>query len=494
MKRIFIVGDIILDTYIYGNVTRVSPEAPIPVLSVFDSDYRLGGAGNVAANVVSLGAQAAGLFIVGNDSAGGKLRKMLTDAGVGDEWIHVIEGLSTVEKKRIVGNDQQLARLDYEEKLCLDDITEQTVLESIKSGVAWGDITIISDYGKGLCAPSICGEVIQECLRQKKPVLVDPKGRDWKKYSGATIITPNMKELNSFSGQAVANEDKDIEAAYLEFPRQLDVDFVLLTRSEKGMTLFDGKGVTHIEARAQDVFDVSGAGDTAIAALAVSLDNDLSNIVAAVSRANVAAGIAVSKRGTAIVSEAELFNELIGKTSILEDKIFRISDRARLESRIQEWRMEGKTIATTGGCFDIIHRGHVQLLNKASALADCLVVVVNSDDSIRRLKGIDRPINSEVDRAFVLASLASVDAVVMFDPALDAELIDSTDLANLSSTEKEIAKEAPMGVLKIIAPDIHVKGGDYNVNQVPEAIYAQSFVSIPLVDGYSSSSLIEKMM
>ena len=479
-----------LDGYTYGSVGRVSPEAPVPVVSVAREEDKLGGAGNVAANVVALGSEAIAVFALGDDRDGGRARELLEDGGIDCSRLVHDGSVETIRKERVVGNGQQVVRLDYRDNIAVSGPLEERLRSAIESAIEEIDVAVISDYGKGTCTPMLCGELITMCRTRGVPVIVDPKGLDWDKYRGATIITPNLKEMNLFAGTSVRNEDFSVESNFGGMPERLGVDRVLLTRSERGMTLFGEESVMHIRSRVRDVFDVSGAGDTVVAALAVSLGAHGAEIAEAVGIANTAAGIAVGKPGTATVTLHELRSAVEGSAAIAQGNIMDASETSRLEALISSWRSAGETIVTTNGCFDLIHRGHIQLLSEASKLGDRLVVVINSDASVKRLKGESRPLNSSPDRAVVLASMSYVDAVVVFDPAADNANLTDAEWNAVPGDLLETARESPIGVIKAIRPDVHVKGGDYSPDAVPEAIFAGRFASIPFVKGYSSTNLI----
>lgn len=491
-KRILIYGDAMLDTYIHGSVSRISPEAPIPVLQVSWKEEKIGGAGNVANNLSALNVVAGGFFLWGNDADAIVLKSLLEKNGVDTQWAINDDSLRTIKKERVICKNQQIVRMDYNDTYSISQDLREKIFERLPSAIQWADIVIISDYGKGACEEAICKAIIRHAREEKKPVIVDPKGRNWEKYRGATVITPNMSEINLYSGTNVKNENAEIEANYADMYETLGISYLLLTRSEKGMSLIGKDTMTHIEAVQREVFDVSGAGDTVVAALAATLKPDLSNIRHAVNVANIAAGIVVGKPGTAVVSKKELYDALNSRGEQSGAKVFHMDDPLPLQEQLARWRAAGEKIVTTNGCFDIVHRGHVSLLNHAKAYADRLIVAINADASVKRLKGPSRPINNEEDRAFVIASMKCVDAVVIFNPLKDNQQIPAEEYAQLTEEQIAIAKEAPMGVLRLIRPDVHAKGGDYVREGVPEAMYAADYEAIPFVDGYSTTKAIEK--
>lgn len=487
-----IIGDAMLDTYIYGQVERVSPEAPVPVICPDREVQALGGAANVARNAAALGAEVTALFALGADESAERIKAELVVYGISDRSIVETKEQETIRKTRVVGNGQQLVRIDYCDKYLIDEELQEKLISKAKQLLQDQDIVIISDYGKGTCTNEICRSLIEKCREWNKPVIVDPKGTDWSKYRGASVITPNMKEINAFSGRMVENTSDAVEENYSGFHHEIGVDNLLITRSAEGMSLINDKGISHIPAQGQEVYDVSGAGDTVAAALAAALRPDMSNLEEAVRIANIAAGIVVARPGTAVVSEEEIKAKLAGERRSLEDKIYTLSDYDRLKERIELWKAAGEKIVTTNGCFDILHKGHIKLLKEAKKQGDKLIAAVNSDESVKRLKGESRPVNNEHDRACVLAALEAVDAVVIFDPQKTQVKLGAGKDERLT-TAAITAVEAPMELLRMIEPDIHVKGGDYREDEVPEAVYADKLVLIDLEYGYSTTQTIERM-
>lgn len=492
--RILVLGDAILDTYVHGKVTRISPEAPIPVVCPIREDDRPGGAANVACNAAALGAQVTALFVVGADDRAQILMDKLTDYRVDTAYLYQSDGQHTINKVRLLGNGQQIARVDVYDGYTLDEAAINGLLTRFRAALGEQDVIVLSDYGKGICTEIVCREIIRLSREQGKPVIVDPKGTVWEKYRGATVITPNMKELNTFSGKAVANEDTAIEIAYRGFGWELGIRYLLLTRSEQGMSLLTDDAVLHIPTQAQKVNDVSGAGDTVVAALAFRLGQDASNIMAAVRFANAAAGVVVGKPGTATVSMDEILTRML-QTSMSpeEPRIFTAADMRALDSHLECWRSEGKTVVTTNGCFDVLHVGHLRVLQEAKRQGDCLIVAINADAAVRHLKGSQRPINGEKERATMLLSLRYVDAVVIFDPAQESDTLTAAERQRLTPKALAAASQAPMGLMRRICPDVHVKGGDYAPEDVPEAIFAKRLVLVPFVEGHSTTAILEHM-
>jgi D-beta-D-heptose 7-phosphate kinase/D-beta-D-heptose 1-phosphate adenosyltransferase len=426
--RVLVLGDIMLDRYWEGPTSRISPEAPVPVVKVEQITDRPGGAGNVALNIAALGTAARLGGHSGDDEMADSLQDMLTGAGV-DCVFTRLSGHPTTTKLRVVSRQQQLIRLDFEEPTPPDGAVVPTLAESLPTQLDGCQVLVLSDYAKGaLAAP----QALIECARARGiPVLVDPKGSDFAPYRGATLLTPNLAELEAVTGRCAT--EAELVARGEQLMAELDLQALLVTRGEHGMTLLrPGKKELHMPARAREVFDVTGAGDTVIAVLAAAIAAG-AGLPQAVGLANIAAGIVVGKLGTAAVSAPEL------RRAVQQDQG---SERGavtleQLEVALADARSHGERVVFTNGCFDIIHAGHVAYLEQARELGDRLVVAVNSDDSVRRLKGRGRPINPADRRMAVLAGLEAVDWVVSFEA------------------------DTPRELLHCLRPDILVKGGDY---------------------------------
>lgn len=492
-NRVLIIGDAMIDTYIYGNVERVSPEAPVPVVCPSRKVNCLGGAANVAQNAASLGAEVMAVFVIGDDENGQTLQAMLESSGIDCTFLCRESEQRTIHKMRIVGNNQQIARIDWHDRYSLTQDTEKKLFSAVRSVIEGIDIIVLSDYGKGTCTERICRDVIRAARNNHKPVIVDPKGTSWEKYAGASIITPNLKEMNTFSGIKVPNISEEIETAYKDICGAIHIENVLLTRSEGGVTLLQEGKVSHFPAKAREVFDVSGAGDTVVAALASVLDVDMDNLIDSVEIANIAAGLAVAKPGTATVTLEEVHNEIArADRDEIRGKIYTEAEWDRLLQTVRFWRTTGDRIVTTNGCFDILHRGHIRLLEEAHKFGTRLIVAVNSDDSVKRLKGAARPINAEADRAYLVAALGMVDAVVLFDPRRAPYALSDDQRAGMSANAQAACAEAPMRLMALLSPDVHVKGGDYNLTDIPEAIFAKETKCVPFENGYSTTGTIQK--
>lgn len=466
--RAAVIGDVMADRYIFGSVNRISPEAPVPVNLVQSEKSVLGGAANTAANLAALGCRVYAAGMRGEDENGKILHGLFRQSGIDDSGILVRKEYSTITKMRILGARQQMMRLDFERKEPLDEKGLQSVLQWLENRHDEGlDCIILSDYGKGFITPQLAQEVIRRGHRWKLPVLVDPKGSDWHKYTGAYGITPNLKELSDCCGRAICNEDEDIEREGVLIREKYHLKYLFVTRSEKGITSIGSKEIIHCPAMARDVFDVSGAGDTVMAVLAAALAAGRDSETA-LKLANTAAGIAVSRVGTYPVRREEVLDAWENEERDLR-KNYRPLTWEEAEGKVARWKEKGETVVFTNGCFDILHRGHVTYLQQAAALGDHLIVGLNSDDSVRRLKGAERPVNGEMDRAFMLAALRFVDDVVLF------------------------TEDTPKELLSHLRPDILVKGGDYRPEEVAGREYAGRVDILPFVDGYSTTETIEKI-
>jgi D-beta-D-heptose 7-phosphate kinase / D-beta-D-heptose 1-phosphate adenosyltransferase len=456
--RILIVGDLMLDRYHFGTVSRISPEAPVPVVKVTRSSDTLGGAGNVANNGSHLGASVALIGPLGDDENGARVKALCRQRNINLTVIPL--GAPTITKTRIIGEHQQIVRIDVEEEFRFSAVNfafaKKTILEKIK----WATIVVLSDYGKGFCCDELCALVIGGAKKQGLPVIVDPKGPRWAKYSGATVITPNVKELSDIALRPIKNDDIAIAAAAGAVRKKFRIDSLLVTRSEKGMSLINNRSVEHFPTHAREVFDVSGAGDTVVATLAASLACGRSLRESAL-LANKAAGIVVGKIGTAPIELEEL------RAAIDTQRNPKLFDRQALVKRCDLERGRGKRIVFTNGCFDVLHRGHLHLLLEAKRLGNVLVVALNSDASAVALKAA--PINSETDRAHLMAAIDAVDFITIFN------------------------EKTPLTLIQAIRPDVIVKGGNYKVKEILGREYAGKAVVIPHLKGYSSEEIARKI-
>ena len=467
-RHVAVIGDIMLDKYISGQVSRISPEAPVPVNLVRTERSVLGGAANTAHNLAALGCHVYIAGVTGADDSGSEVSALLSDAQVDKSGVFTLAEYKTTTKVRILGARQQMMRLDFEEPCRAGSVIEQKIFSWVQNLAGQHmDSIVISDYGKGLITPSLAQQIITYARERGIPVLVDPKGSNWDKYDSAYAITPNLKELSDCVGYAVPNEDGAVEEAGRAVLEKYHLDNLLVTRSEKGISSVQNDRVTHCPAKAQDVFDVSGAGDTVMAVLAAAVGSGL-DTETILNLANTAAGISVSRVGTYSVKREEVLARWKE-----EEGGFRHTEGAvsweEAEAMISYWKSRGEKVVFTNGCFDILHRGHLTYLAEAAELGDHLIIGLNSDDSVRRLKGSHRPVNGEADRAFMLSALRFVDAVVLF------------------------SEDTPEKLLSCLKPDILVKGGDYQPEEVAGRQYAGEVRILPFVDGYSTTDIIAKI-
>jgi D-beta-D-heptose 7-phosphate kinase / D-beta-D-heptose 1-phosphate adenosyltransferase len=466
--RILIVGDVMLDRSIWGDVDRISPEAPVPVLRSVRTTSAPGGAANVAMNLVGLGVSVAQAGFWGDDAEMRELRGLLAPAKV-DLSGMIASCHPTISKTRITARNQQLLRLDVESAEPRPAAEHQALLERSLELVRTADAVILSDYDKGALSAPLCQAVIAHARQRRIPVLADPKGRDFSKYAGATTICPNLKELGLVTG--IPSRDlAPLLAAAQELVGQLGIDYMTVTMSEKGIRILYRDSVFHSPTRARQVFDVTGAGDTVIATLAASLAGGL-DPETAVTLANIAAGIVVAKTGTAPISRHELVAEFTASSQMkAPDKIL---DLPHLLVRLAEWRASGDRIVFTNGCFDILHVGHITLLEQCREFGDKVIIGLNSDASVRQLKGPTRPLVSESERARVLAALGATDAVIIFD------------------------QPTPLELIQAIRPDVLVKGGDYTASTIVGAddvvTWGGRVEIVPTVSGASTTNTIRKM-
>lgn len=468
-KRLLVVGDLVLDRYLWGEVSRVSPEAPVPVLLHRRDAIRAGGAGNVALNATGLGLDTAVCGYVGTDSAGAELVEILRQAGVDVSGIVSVNDRPTISKTRFIAGHQQVLRVDAEQTGAASAPDARALMAKVNTQLADGvDGVVLSDYAKGTLVDDVCQEIVSAARDLDIPVFVDPKGNDYGRYRGASVLTPNLKELTS----AIHREGKgpdELIAAGRDLVVSLNLDYILLTRGADGITLIGADATVHCPASAREVFDVSGAGDTVIASLAAGRiagmeQADLLHF------ANVAAGLVVARVGTVAVDRPAVLNELQERSGDLRQRVY--SDET-LSELVREWRDRSEKIVFTNGCFDIVHAGHASFLTKAAREGNRLIVAINTDESVRKLKGSGRPVNGEEDRACVIAAMAAVDAVVLFDD------------------------DTPLRLIENLRPDVLVKGGDYAKSEVVGGTTVESWggrvVLVPLVEGRSTSGVIRKI-
>lgn len=466
------VGDVMLDRFLHGDIERISPEAPVPVIRLRETREMAGGVGNVASNIASLGGTAILVGLVGEDDTGRRLEALLERApGVAPALVRTARR-PTICKTRFVAGRQQVVRADEESVGPLEAAEEAGIITAIEAQLGPADALILSDYGKGVLSPMVLQRAIAAGRARGIPVFVDPKSRDFSRYRGATCITPNLRELGEAAGRAVASE-AEIVAAARPLLAAADAAALLVTRSEKGMTLVDARGeVASVSARARDVFDVSGAGDTVIAMLALA-HADGRTLAQAMHMANAAAGVVVSKLGTATANIAEVLHELAAGDEAGGAVVPGLQAEPRVLELVRHWKDQGLSVGFTNGCFDILHPGHVSLLAFARRQCDRLVVALNTDASVQRLKGPTRPVNALEQRAQVMAAIRHVDCVVAFD------------------------EDTPLRIVEALLPDVLVKGADYAIENVVggDAVRAAGgrVVLAELVPGESTTAVIARM-
>lgn len=461
--RVLVVGDLMLDRYWHGGTSRISPEAPVPVVHVNQNEERAGGACNVALNISTLGAQCTVMGLCGDDEAADTLENMLKDIGVNPQFVRMPEN-ATVTKLRVMSRHQQLMRLDFEDGFIGQDLSglEQAFAAQLDDH----NIVVCSDYGKGSLRQ--VRRLIELCNEKNIPVLVDPKGSDFEKYSGASLITPNLSEFEAVVGPC-KSEDELVEKANA-LSEQFNIEALLVTRSEHGMSLMQQDyDPVHLPTHAREVFDVTGAGDTVISTLAAALGAGVT-LERAMVLSNLAAGVVVAKSGTASVSLSELEHAIEESSSNTEHGIL---EEAELYPLLDRCRARGETIVMTNGCFDILHAGHVTYLEQASELGDRLLVAVNVDETVRRLKGEDRPVNKVENRMRMLAALRCVDWVVAFE------------------------EDEPTRLICDLSPDILVKGGDNDPDIIPGGDCVREaggqVMVLTYVDGISTTKIIDSI-
>lgn len=467
------VGDVMLDRFVGGAVRRISPESPVPVLSMTGTTVFAGGAANVAQNIAALGGRCTLIGVVGEDAAAREMEEALARSPGITPLLVTSTDRPTTEKTRFVAQGQHILRADNEVARPVPAATEDILIAAIRGQIAAHAVLLLSDYAKGVLTDRVVTEAIALARTAGVPVVVDPKSSTFTRYDGATILTPNAAEAQAASG-IDPREDGGAALAARHLLESTRIDAVLITRAERGMTLLERGGeARHVPSRARQVADVVGAGDTVIATLALGIGAG-GGLAEAAALANAAAGIVVGKRGTATVSRAELISELQassrpGPVSTAGKQ----QDRGVALAAVEAWRRDGLKVGFTNGCFDLLHAGHVAIIEYARAHCDRLVVGVNADASVRRLKGPTRPVNTEIDRARVLAALAAVDAVVIFEEDTPAELI------------------------AYLAPDVLVKGSDYQIEQIvgADTVLARGgeVLRFDLLAGHSTTSTIARM-
>ena len=466
--KIAVIGDVMVDRYVFGDVSRISPEAPVPVNRVSSVKEVLGGAGNVASNLANLDCHVYLGAVAGVDDHGRVLDKLLIADGIDTSGLIYDNNRSTITKMRILGDRQQMMRLDFETITPITTDEEERLISWLDGLCQQGlQGIVISDYGKGVCTPTLLQEVFRLAHTYNVQTIVDPKGADWSKYDGATCITPNVKELGESLGRLIPNEDASVIEGAKEVLGKLNIQYIIGTRSAKGITVVAKDGRTwHNPATQQDVFDVSGAGDTVVAMMISCLASGLSMRLA-LHIANGAAGIVVSKVGTYPIHRQELIDLWQSVRQLTASSP--LYTKEEMKALIDKWQSMDETVVFTNGCFDILHRGHITYLQEAAQLGRHLIIGLNSDASVRRLKGETRPIVSEDDRAALLSALQCVDGVVLFEEDTPAEL------------------------LAYLRPNILVKGGDYKKEEIIGRESVDEVAVLSFKEGYSTSDIVKKI-
>ncbi|MEN8303378.1 MAG: D-glycero-beta-D-manno-heptose-7-phosphate kinase [Campylobacterota bacterium] len=462
--RILVVGDLMIDHYLWGSCDRISPEAPVQIVDVVNETIVLGGAGNTINNLNTLGAKVSVASVIGDDENGLELKSMLESINVESSSLVLETSRKTSKKSRIIATGQQVIRYDNESKNSIDSISVDKILNSLANTISSFDIVVLSDYGKGVLTDELCQSIIKLANSHGIKVVVDPKGNNFSKYRGAYLLTPNKKEA-ILATDIEINDEATLKEALVKLKNEVDLDVSLITLSEDGIATYDSE-LKRFPTVAKEVFDVTGAGDTVIASIAFAISAGKS-IEETASFANLAAGVVVGKIGSATVTidEIEEYEASLHKST--SDAHIKSFDE--IKTIVNRYRSNGKRVVFTNGCFDILHVGHVKYLQVAKSFGDILIVGLNSDESVSRLKGPSRPVNIAEDRAYLLAALEAVDFVVPF------------------------GEDTPYDLIKMIEPDVLVKGGDYEGKEVIGTEFARELKLVDFVDGKSTTKTIEKI-
>ncbi|MFH1729692.1 MAG: D-glycero-beta-D-manno-heptose-7-phosphate kinase [Pseudomonadota bacterium] len=470
-KKILVLGDFMVDKFLYGSVSRISPEAPVPILNLKNEEIFPGGAGNVVRNLISLGIKVSTLTVTGYDEEALILKKYFHENNVDYQGLFLSPSRNTGIKTRVIASNQQLIRIDKETVSKISAEFEEKVTSYIEKNMKEFDLLIISDYNKGVCTQKVLECAIANANDKNIPVIIDPKPENIQLYKNAFLITPNLKEFEIIVGKEI-KEEKELSLEAIKLIEKLNLKYILVTRGKDGMSLFskDNEKQLNIKSFAQEVYDVSGAGDTVISTLSAMIAGD-AEIKDACLAANYAASIVVSKVGTSTVTCREIVNEF--KKHQGDENTGLVLSLSDLKNQIAKLRRNNKKIVFTNGCFDLLHAGHISYLKEASKLGDFLVIGLNSDSSVKKLKGDDRPLLSEEERSSILSALSFVDFVTIFNG------------------------ETPLELIKEITPDVLVKGGDYNKDQIVGREIVEGnggkVVTIEFVKGKSTSNIIEKI-
>ena len=463
--KILVIGDLMIDHYLWGSCERVSPEAPVQVVNIVKDNIVLGGAGNVINNLKSLGASVDMISVIGDCEASKELLGLFDKINVKTKYLTVQKDRVTTKKSRIIAAQQQVVRFDNESSEEINKESSQAIIGTFKSIFMNYDTILLSDYGKGVLTHELTQSLISIAMQKKIKVLVDPKGLDYSKYKGAYLLTPNKKEASEATNIDIKDQ-KSLRSAVKALKDNYDLSVSLVTLSEQGVAVFDNDLRLHPTA-AKEVFDVTGAGDTILAALGFSLASNI-NIDNAIEFSNLAAGVVVGKIGAATATLEEIMQYELKISQMSSDKF--IKSWTDIESIVSSLKNNKKNIVFTNGCFDILHAGHVKYLEKSKSYGDVLIVGVNSDESVKKIKGDSRPINSEYDRAYLLASIEAVDYVVIFH------------------------EETPLNLIDLIKPDILTKGNDYAGREVVGQDLVKKLKLIELTENKSTTEIIDKIL
>lgn len=464
IPKLLVIGDLIVDHYLWGSCERISPEAPVQVINVNNESILLGGAGNVVSNLKALGAKVDLISVVGKCSIALELLGLLDDIGIDTKFITVQNDRVTSKKSRIISAHQQVIRFDKESTNDISDVSQNEILQNFENNIGNYDGVLLSDYGKGVLTKKLSRKLIAIANKNNIKVIVDPKGTDYSKYNDSYLLTPNKKEASEATGITI-KDDISLKKALAKLKYDCNLDLSIITLSESGIAVYDDRFRIH-PTFTREVFDVTGAGDTVLASIGFCLACNLS-IDETIEFANIAAGVVIGKIGssTATINEIIEYESSLKKSTI--DQHIKTIDEINILSK--ELKSKGKKIIFTNGCFDIVHAGHVKYLESSKSFGDILIVGINSNKSVSSLKGPGRPINSEKDRAFIIAALESVDYVVIFD------------------------EDNPYNLIKSIRPNVLTKGGDYRGKEVIGSDLVDELILIDLIDDKSTSKLIKKI-
>jgi D-beta-D-heptose 7-phosphate kinase / D-beta-D-heptose 1-phosphate adenosyltransferase len=462
--KILVIGDLMIDQYLWGSSERISPEAPVPIIKITSDSEVLGGAGNVVNNLKKLNSKVDLISVIGNCETSSDIQDLLVEIGIDTKYLIKQKNRIVSKKSRIIASQQQVVRYDRESSEDIDQQSENTLIKKLKENISKYEVILVSDYGKGVMTSKVTKILIQEANANNIKVLVDPKGNDYSKYKGAYLLTPNKKEASEATKINI-KDNKSLLRAVSQLKSEFDLDVSLITMSEEGIAVYDNE-LRIKPTITKEVFDVTGAGDTVLSSLGYALACN-SSIDEAVEFSNLAAGVVVSKIGSATAT----LNEIIQHESNLNksSSINHIKDLIEIKQIAHEFRAKNKKIIFTNGCFDILHLGHIKYLESAKSLGDILILGLNSDKSVKSLKGNGRPINSQTDRAYILAALEVVDYVVIFD------------------------EDTPYNLIQMIKPDTLVKGGDYKGKTVVGEDIVKNLVLLEFIKGKSSTKILEKI-